>query len=79
MSTFVIWMNRPQKKHARKNAPRDQMKVMVGEEMGQFKLGSTIVVCFEADKIDFADLAAEQVTRLGTPFATFADNQTQPD
>ena len=57
----------------------DAITIGKGEEMGQFKLGSTIVVCFEADKIDFADLAAEQVTRLGTPFATFADNQTQPD
>lgn len=41
-----------------------------GEELGQFKLGSTIVVCFEPDKVDFADLALEQVTRLGQPFAT---------
>lgn len=40
-----------------------------GDEMGRFKLGSTIVVCFEPDAIDFADLAPDQVTRLGKPFA----------
>ncbi|MFT2092566.1 archaetidylserine decarboxylase [Paraglaciecola sp. 2405UD69-4] len=41
-----------------------------GDEMGLFKLGSTIVACFEADSIDFADLAAGDVTRLGDVFAT---------
>jgi phosphatidylserine decarboxylase len=40
-----------------------------GEEMGLFKLGSTIVACFEADKIEFADLSAGHVTRLGDVFA----------
>lgn len=46
------------------------VKLAKGEEMGRFKLGSTIVVCFEPDAIDFADLAAGQVTRLGQPFAS---------
>ena len=41
-----------------------------GEEMGLFKLGSTIVACFEADKLDFADLAEGDPTRLGELFAT---------
>ncbi|MDC8832147.1 archaetidylserine decarboxylase [Alteromonas gilva] len=40
-----------------------------GEELGQFKLGSTIVVCFESDRVEFADLAIAQETRLGEPFA----------
>ena len=40
-----------------------------GEEMGLFKLGSTIVACFEADMIEFADLSAGDVTRLGDVFA----------
>lgn len=40
-----------------------------GEEMGLFKLGSTIVACFEADMIEFADLSAGGVTRLGDVFA----------
>ncbi|RDV26670.1 phosphatidylserine decarboxylase [Alteromonas aestuariivivens] len=46
------------------------VKLAKGEEMGRFKLGSTIVVCFEQNQIEFADLAAGQVTRLGQPFAT---------
>jgi phosphatidylserine decarboxylase len=41
-----------------------------GEEMGLFKLGSTIVACFEADKLEFADLNEGDVTRLGEIFAT---------
>lgn len=41
-----------------------------GEEMGLFKLGSTIVACFEADKLEFADLGEGDATRLGEIFAT---------
>jgi phosphatidylserine decarboxylase len=41
-----------------------------GEEMGLFKLGSTIVACFEADSIEFSDFSAGDVTRLGDVFAT---------
>ncbi|MGS2721813.1 archaetidylserine decarboxylase [Paraglaciecola aestuariivivens] len=43
-----------------------------GEEMGLFKLGSTIVACFEADALDFADLAEGDITRLGEEFATIS-------
>lgn len=45
------------------------IKLSKGDEMGRFKLGSTIVVCFEPDVIDFADLQAGMLTRLGQPFA----------
>ena len=41
-----------------------------GDEMGLFKLGSTIVACFEPNMLEFADLAAGDVTRLGEVFAT---------
>lgn len=41
-----------------------------GEEMGLFKLGSTIVACFEADKLEFANLNEGDTTRLGDIFAT---------
>lgn len=41
-----------------------------GEEMGLFKLGSTIVACFEVDKLEFADLSEGDTTRLGEIFAT---------
>jgi len=42
-----------------------------GEEMGRFKLGSTIVALFPKDSIDFAEeLQAGSTTRLGELFAT---------
>ncbi|MFT4938736.1 MAG: phosphatidylserine decarboxylase [Paraglaciecola sp.] len=41
-----------------------------GEEMGLFKLGSTIVACFEPNMLEFAELAAGDETRLGDLFAT---------
>jgi phosphatidylserine decarboxylase len=44
-----------------------------GDEMGRFKLGSTIVVCFEPNAIEFADLQAGMLTRLGEPFAVLKD------
>jgi phosphatidylserine decarboxylase len=45
-----------------------------GDEMGRFKLGSTIVVCFEKDAVEFADLQAGMVTRLGQAFATIKED-----
>jgi phosphatidylserine decarboxylase len=45
-----------------------------GEEMGLFKLGSTIVICFEPNAVEFADLQAGMVTRLGQPFAVVKEN-----
>lgn len=41
-----------------------------GEEMGLFKLGSTIVACFEPDMIEFNGQSSGDVTRLGEVFAT---------
>lgn len=42
-----------------------------GEEMGRFKLGSTVVLAWGADKADILDdQLPETVTRLGTAFAT---------
>ena len=45
------------------------VKLEKGAELGRFKLGSTIVVCFEKDTIDFEDLAPGMMTRLGEPMA----------
>lgn len=45
------------------------VKLEKGAELGRFKLGSTIVVCFEKDMIDFEELAPGMVTRLGEPMA----------
>lgn len=45
-----------------------------GDEMGLFKLGSTIVVCFEPNAVEFTDLQAGMVTRLGQPFAVVKED-----
>ncbi|GAA0358271.1 archaetidylserine decarboxylase [Bowmanella denitrificans] len=41
-----------------------------GEEMGLFKLGSTIVAVFEPGMVELENLQPGDVTRLGQPFAT---------
>jgi phosphatidylserine decarboxylase len=46
-----------------------------GEEMGRFKLGSTIVVCFEPNAVEFTDLQAGMVTRLGEAFASIKEDE----
>ncbi|GBL05088.1 archaetidylserine decarboxylase [Glaciecola sp. KUL10] len=56
----------------------DNINLSQGEEMGRFKLGSTIVVCFEPNKIEFADMQAGMVTRLGTHFASAIGHDIQP-
>ena len=46
-----------------------------GDEMGRFKLGSTIVALFPKGSIDFSEeLEAGSVTRLGELFATVREN-----
>lgn len=41
-----------------------------GMEMGLFKLGSTIVACFEPGMVEFANHQPGDVTRLGETYAT---------
>ncbi|WP_417700422.1 archaetidylserine decarboxylase [Pseudoalteromonas lipolytica] len=45
-----------------------------GEEMGRFKLGSTVILAWGANQAEFlSDQHPETVTRMGTPFATIKD------
>jgi len=46
-----------------------------GDELGRFKLGSTIVVCFEQEAIDFDALKPGQITRLGEPMAFISNSK----
>lgn len=54
---------------------KDEISLQKGEEMGRFKLGSTIVLCFEPNKIEFDELSAGSVTRLGAPLAKLVDTK----
>lgn len=50
------------------------IKLKKGEEMGRFKLGSTVILAWGAEKADFLDgQNPETVTRMGTPFAKIAE------
>ncbi|MDK9685541.1 archaetidylserine decarboxylase [Pseudoalteromonas shioyasakiensis] len=45
-----------------------------GEEMGRFKLGSTVILAWGANQAEFlSDQHPETVTRMGTPFAKIND------
>lgn len=50
----------------------EQIALKKGDEMGRFKLGSTIVVCFEPDAIEFDAMSSAMTTRLGEPMAKAA-------
>jgi len=53
----------------------DALTLDKGDEMGRFKLGSTVVMLFAKDALDeFAEgVAAKAVTRMGQPFAKIED------
>ena len=55
------------------------VKLEKGAELGRFKLGSTIVVCFEKDMINFEDLTPGLVTRLGKPMAVRVGDSAETD
>lgn len=50
----------------------ENISLAKGEEMGRFKLGSTVVLCFEPGKIEFEEMQAGMVTRLGKLLANKA-------
>lgn len=51
----------------------DEVQLGKGEEMGRFKLGSTVVACFEPDMVEFLEQQPGDVTRLGDVFANLKD------
>ena len=51
----------------------DAITLKKAEEMGLFKLGSTIVACFEPDMVEFVQQNSGDVTRLGEVFANLKD------
>jgi phosphatidylserine decarboxylase len=52
------------------DTPDDAVTLNKGEEMGRFKLGSTIVLVFEPNMVEFADFRAGDTTRMGEHFAS---------
>ncbi|PKG39672.1 archaetidylserine decarboxylase [Psychromonas sp. Urea-02u-13] len=71
-SIETVWAGTLKGKEIQYTDYSDQdIRLEKGQEMGRFKLGSTIVALFPKDSIAFADdLAAGSVTRLGELFAT---------
>lgn len=55
--------------HWQYDNPQAPIFLKKGDELGRFKLGSTIVMCFEPDAVSFNDMAAGDITRLGRAFA----------
>lgn len=54
--------------------------LLKGQEMGRFKLGSTVINLFAAGKVQLAEsLAAESKTRLGEPLATALQKESAED
>ncbi|MFC4700575.1 archaetidylserine decarboxylase [Glaciecola siphonariae] len=51
----------------------DDIRLEKGAEMGRFKLGSTVVLCFEPNQIEFEDMYAGMTTRLGKLMASKAE------
>lgn len=50
---------------------KNAIRLEKGAEMGRFKLGSTVILAFAADKVSFlAQYQPRSVTRMGAPFAT---------
>jgi phosphatidylserine decarboxylase len=57
-----------------KTSGENAITLKKGEEMGRFKLGSTVILAWGANKADiFDDQKPGTVTRLGTPFAKVDD------
>lgn len=52
------------------------IKFNKGDEMGRFKLGSTVVMCFENGAVDFNELSEGEVTRLGQRCGTLKPQET---
>lgn len=52
-----------------------------GQEMGRFKLGSTVINLFAAGRVQLAsELSSGSITRVGQPFATaYTDDATPPN
>lgn len=75
-SIETVWagtITPPQSKIVRHWNHNDQnITLSKGDEMGRFKLGSTVVLCFEPDAIEFADMNAGDITRLGELFAEYS-------
>jgi len=58
------------------NTANDAITLEKGDEMGRFKLGSTIVMLYEKDAIEFASASAGDPTRLGERCGTL--NASKP-
>jgi phosphatidylserine decarboxylase len=48
------------------------MKRYIGDELGQFRLGSTVILLFQPNKVNWLEsISAQKVVRLGEKLADF--------
>lgn len=65
--------------HWQYDNPNKPICLQKGEELGRFKLGSTIVMCFEPGAVSLENLTAGEVTRLGQACGTFSTSGATTD
>ncbi|MFC4076891.1 archaetidylserine decarboxylase [Salinithrix halophila] len=68
-----IGTNRPRKKQVVKRDYPNEKTLGKGEEMGRFEFGSTVILLFESNRIEWVDhLNAGTTVRMGEPIAHYS-------
>lgn len=72
----VPWTDKTLKEKSYWTSPLNSLPIKKGEEMARFELGSTVILCFPKNKIQFRDNIKKNTSlRLGEAIADFIDNK----